>query len=184
MHRRHIRTFLRRRPCHPLIRTISGTSAVRRVPPPRPADRDRDAPQQVRTVRPSPAIAAWGAGWAAADPARLVQTVGTTGWKNRSTTLTVSSSANPSTLGSSVVLTASVTGSTASMPTGRVLFMLDGEVGGDPAGVVITPVSGSTARATLTLSSSLAHGRRTITATYRADSNYKGSTAAITQPVN
>ena len=120
-------------------------------------------------------------------PARsgvLVQTVGASGWKNRSTTLALSSSSNPSTLGTAVTLTANVTGSISSMPTGRVLFMLDGQVVGDPAGVVITPVSGSTARATLTLPADLAHGRRNITATYRADANYKGSTAAITQTVN
>ena len=94
----------------------------------------------------------------------------------------MSGSPNPSPLGTNVALTATVTGSISSMPSGRILFMLDGEVVGDPAGVPVTPLSGSTARATMILPGP-AHGRRTVTATYRGDVNYKGSTAQITQTV-
>ena len=134
----------------------------------------------------SHAITARYVGGGGVPPSRspvLVQAVGAAGWKNRSTTLTLSGAPNPSTLGTSVVLTANVTGSTNSMPSGRILFMLDGEVVGDPAGVIITPVSGSTARAAVMLPG-LSHGRRNVTATYRGDANYKGSTAQITQIVN
>jgi hypothetical protein len=54
---------------------------------------------------------------------------------------------------------------------------------GSPSGVTVTPVSGSTARATLALSGQ-AGGRHKVTATYLGDSNYKGSTSAVAQTVN
>jgi hypothetical protein len=62
-----------------------------------------------------------------------------------------------------------------------VLFMVNGQVIGGP--VTLTTVSGSTARATLALSG-LAGGRHIVTATYLGNSNYKGSTATVTQTVN
>jgi hypothetical protein len=80
-------------------------------------------------------------------------------------------------------VTANVTGSTGSMPTGRILLMVNGEVIGSPTGVSVTPVSGSTARSTFVLSG-LAAGRHTVTATYLGDSNYAGSTAVAIQKVN
>ena len=64
---------------------------------------------------------------------------------------------------------------------GAVLFMVDGEVVGGP--VALTAISGSTAQATFVLTG-LASGRHLVTATYLGSSNYKGSTATVTQTVN
>jgi hypothetical protein len=125
-------------------------------------------------------------GSASAPPTRsgvFVQAVGSGGWKNRVTSMAVSASPNPSALDSGVSVTANVTGSTGSMPTGRILFMVNGEVIGSPTGVTVTPVSGSTARSTFVLSG-LAAGRHAVTATYLGDSNYAGSTAVDIQKVN
>ena len=79
-----------------------------------------------------------------------------------------------------MTLTANVTGSNGT-PAGTVLFMVNGQVVGGP--VTLTTISGSTARATFELSG-LAGGRHIVTATYLGSSNYKGSTATVTQPVN
>jgi hypothetical protein len=125
-------------------------------------------------------------GDASAPPVRsgvFVQSVKGSGWKDRSSWTALSASANPSAPGEDIVLTAQVTGSSGAMPTGRILFMVNGEVVGGTNGVGVTPVSGSTARATLPLPG-LAGGRHTITATYLGDSTYRGSTAAMTQTVN
>ncbi len=97
--------------------------------------------------------------------------------------MTLSSSSNPSVIDAPVVFTADVAGSSNSTPGGRILFMVDGQVAGDPAGVVITPLSGTAARATFTVTG-LKHGRHKITATYLGDPTYKGSTALVTQTVN
>ena len=102
----------------------------------------------------------------------FVQAVGASGWKNRTTSATLSASPNPSTLGATVTLTANITGSSGT-PAGAVLFMVNGQVVGGP--VTLTAISGSTARATLVLSG-LAGGRHIVTATYLGSSNYKGST--------
>jgi hypothetical protein len=112
----------------------------------------------------------------------FVQAVGASGWKNRATTTSVAASANPSPLGGAVVFTATVT-SSSSAPGGRVLFMVDGQVVGDPAGVPVTPVSGATARAALSVQG-LAHGQHTVTATYLGDSTFKGSAGLLTENVN
>ena len=71
--------------------------------------------------------------------------------------MTLTSSANPSPLGTAVVFTANVTGSSSTMPTGRIVVMVNGQVVADQA---VTPVSGSTARVTLSLPG-LAHGKHT-----------------------
>ena len=113
----------------------------------------------------------------------LVQAVGSNGWKNRATSLGLTASANPSVLGDTVTLTATVTGSSQAAPTGRVLFMVNGEVVGDPQGVAVTFVSGTTVEATVAVVG-LAHGHHNVTATYLGDSMYKGSTAAVAQIVN
>ena len=134
----------------------------------------------------SHAITARYTGFADVPPSRspvFVQAVGASGWKNRATTMTLSSSSNPSVIDAPVVFTADVAGSSGSMPNGRILFMVNGEVVGDPAGVAVTPLSGSTARATFTVSG-LKHGQHKVTATYLGDPNYKGSTALVTQTVN
>jgi hypothetical protein len=105
---------------------------------------------------------------------------GAAGWKNRTSSATLSASPNPSVLGAAVTLTADVTGSNGT-PAGAVLFMVNGQVVGGP--VTLTAISGSTAQATVVLPG-LAGGRHIITATYLGSSNYKGSTAAVTQTVN
>jgi hypothetical protein len=110
----------------------------------------------------------------------FVQAVGAAGWKNRTSSATLSASPNPSVLGAAVTLTADVTGSNGT-PAGAVLFMVNGQVVGGP--VTLTAISGSTAQATVVLPG-LAGGRHIITATYLGSSNYKGSTAAVTHTVN
>jgi hypothetical protein len=115
--------------------------------------------------------------------APFVQAVGLSGWKNRTTTTALAASSNPSAPGETVVLTATVTGSSSATPTGRVLFMVNGEVVGAAQGVAVTAVSGTTVQATLSVPG-LAHGRHSVTATYLGDSTYKGSSAASTQVVN
>ena len=122
-------------------------------------------------------------GSASAPPAIsgvFVQAVGSSGWKNRTSSATLSASPNPSALGATVTLTANISGSSGT-PAGAVLFMVNGQVVGGP--VTLTAISGSTARATLVLPG-LAGGRHTVSATYLGSSNYKGSTATVTQAVN
>jgi hypothetical protein len=113
----------------------------------------------------------------------LVQSITDSGWKNRTTSLTLSASPNPAPLGSSVVFTATVTGSTGTMPGGRVLFMVNGQVAGNAAGEVIVPTSGSVAHAVLSVPG-LAHGHHRVTTTYLGDSTYKGSTATLSLTVD
>jgi hypothetical protein len=110
----------------------------------------------------------------------FVQAVGSSGWKNRTSSATLSTSPNPSALGTAVTLTANISGSNGT-PAGAVLFMVNGEVVGEP--VTLTAISGSTARATFVLPG-LPGGRHIVTATYLGSSNYKGSTATVTQTVN
>jgi hypothetical protein len=122
-------------------------------------------------------------GSASAPPAIsgvFVQAVGSSGWKNRTSSTTLSASPNPSALGATVTLVANITGSSGT-PAGAVLFMVNGQVVGGP--VTLTAISGSTARATLALPG-LPGGRHTVRATYLGSSNYKGSTATVTQTVN
>jgi hypothetical protein len=122
-------------------------------------------------------------GSASAPPAIssvFVQAVGSSGWKNRASSTTLSASPNPSAPGASVTLTANVTGSSGT-PAGAVLFMVNGLVVGGP--VTLTAISGSTAQATFALPG-LPGGRHAVTATYLGSSNYKGSTASVTQTVN
>jgi hypothetical protein len=132
----------------------------------------------------SHAITARFLGSAAAPPAVspvFVQAVGAGGWKNRATTTTVASSGSPAPLGGLTTFTATVAGQTA--PAGRVLFMVDGLVVGDPGGVLVTPTSGSAGQATVTVGA-LAHGQHIVTATYLGDATYKGSTGMLTQVIN
>jgi hypothetical protein len=134
----------------------------------------------------SHAITARFLGSAGAPPAIspvFVQAVGASGWRNRTTSMSLSSSANPSAIGEAVTFTATVTGSSSSRPSGRILFMVDGAVAGDPAGVPVATVSATAARATLSVSG-LAHGRHRVTAIYLGDSTYRGSAGAVTQTVN
>jgi hypothetical protein len=110
----------------------------------------------------------------------FVQAVGASTWKNRTSSTALAASPNPSAVGAPVTLTATITGSSGT-PAGAVLFMVNGQVVGGP--VALTAINGSTARATFVLSG-LAGGRHVVTATYLGSSNYKGSTATVTQTVN
>ena len=107
----------------------------------------------------------------------LVQAVTSSGWKDRTSTVALVSSANPSALGAAVTFTATASGSSGT-PTGRILFMVDGLVVGDPTGVAIT-----SGQATVSVST-LAGGRHKVTATYLGNSNYRGSNGTLTQTVN
>lgn len=99
-------------------------------------------------------------------------------WKDRTSSLGLVSSSNPSTLGSTVTFTATASGSSGT-PAGRILFMVDGLIVGDPNGVA---VSGS-GQASVSISA-LNGGRHKVTATYLGSSNYRGSNGALTQTVN
>src|SRR6185295_13366982 len=92
----------------------------------------------------------------------FVQAVGSAGWKNRTSSTTVSASPNPSAVGGTVTLTASISGPNGT-PAGAVLFMVNGTVVGGP--VTLTAISGSTAQATFVMPG-LSGGRHVITATY------------------
>jgi hypothetical protein len=133
----------------------------------------------------SHAITARFLGSATAPPSvspAFVQAVGATGWKNRTTTMSLTSSGNPALIGDTITFTATVSGSYGA-PTGSMLFMVDGVVVGDPAGVSVTTVSSTAARAALSVSG-LARGRHKVSAIYLGSSNYKGSAGALTQTVN
>jgi hypothetical protein len=110
----------------------------------------------------------------------FVQAVGPSTRKNLTSTVTVTATPNPSELDDDVTITANVTGSTSTMPAGTMLFMVNGEV---TAAVPVSPVSGSTARATITLAG-LPGGRHKVTATYLGNSTYRGNTASLNQTVN
>ena len=90
------------------------------------------------------------------------------------TTVTVSSSANPSIFGSSVTFTATVSAGAA---TGTVTI----DDGGSPIGT--GTISGGTGIYTYT-TSSLTGGTHSITTVYSGDSNYAGSTSpTLTQTI-
>jgi hypothetical protein len=112
----------------------------------------------------------------------LVQSVTAGGWRDRSSTMSLVSSANPSALGNAVTFTATVSGSSGT-PAGRILFMVDGLVVGGPTGVPVATVNSISSRATVTVPS-LAGGRHKVTATYLGSSNDRGSNGALTQTVN
>ena len=91
------------------------------------------------------------------------------------TTITVTSSLNPSVAGQSVTFTASVTG-TSGTPTGNVTFTLDG--------TAQTPVTLSAGRAAF-ITSTLTAGSHTLTAAYSGDQFNAASTSGpLTQTVN
>jgi Bacterial Ig-like domain (group 3) len=117
----------------------------------------------------------------------MVQAVGDWGWRDRSTAMTLVSSASPAQLGDTIVLTATVASYSlygwSAAPTGRILIMVNGEVVGDPAGVIVTAVSASSSRVTVSVPG-LAYGKHIVSATYLGDPTYKGSTTQITQSVN
>ena len=92
-------------------------------------------------------------------------------------TTSLMSSANPSTIGQSVTFTASVTGS-GSTPTGTVAFTDGGTAISGCSSVALA--SGSAACTT----NALAAGSHTISATYSGDASYSTSRSSLTQAVN
>lgn len=91
------------------------------------------------------------------------------------TTTTLISSANPSSLGQSVTFTASVTPEFSGMPTGTVSFY-------DGTTLLKTAaVSGGAAKFT---TSTLTSGMHSITATYNGSTSFDDSSASLTQTVN
>jgi hypothetical protein len=108
----------------------------------------------------------------------FVQSVTSGGWKDRTSTLALVSSANPSALGAAVTFTATASGSSGT-PTGRILFMVDGLIVGDPSGVAVSGL-GKASVSVATLNG----GRHKVTATYLGNSNYRGSNGALTQTVH
>jgi hypothetical protein len=93
------------------------------------------------------------------------------------TTTDLNSSLNPSTVGASVTLTATVTSATAGNVTGTVTF-LDGSTS------IGTGTVGAGGVATLP-TATLAQGTHSITAQYGGDANFSGSTSpAVSQVVN
>jgi subtilisin-like proprotein convertase family protein/plastocyanin len=102
----------------------------------------------------------------------VVQTV-----NKAATTIAVTSGTNPSTYSGSVTFTATVSDSTAAVPTGNVTFK-------DGLATLGTTALNGSAQATLTIST-LTGGSHSITAVYAGDANFNTSTSsAITQTVN
>jgi hypothetical protein len=115
----------------------------------------------------------------------FVQTMTPTSSTPKTPTISMSASPSPSTLDGPVTFTATVTGTFLSpRPTGRVVFFANGQVIGDPAGVVLAAGSGSTQAVATFSTSALAHGTHTITAVYTADSTYRGVAASTSLIVN
>lgn len=92
------------------------------------------------------------------------------------TTTTVTSSANPSTLNQTVTFTAAVVSGTSGTPTGTVTFSDNGT---PLAGGTVALTSGSAALSTAVLTA----GTHNITALYSGDTNYAGSTSAVLSQV-
>ena len=95
--------------------------------------------------------------------------------------MTLVASPSPATLDGQVTFTATVTGSNKIVPTGAVLFMVNGQVIG--GAVTMTATGSITARAVLN-TSTFAHGTHTVTATYLGDATYRGVASTISLTVN
>ncbi len=92
------------------------------------------------------------------------------------TTTTLVPSGNPSNFSDPVTYTATVTSSTAGVPTGTVVFK-------DGTNVLATVALNASAQASFT-SSGLIGGSHTITATYSGDSKFGASTGTVVEVVN
>ena len=92
-----------------------------------------------------------------------------------SSSVSVTSNANPSVQGQAVTFTATVTGADGGTPTGEVSFYADG--------ALLGTLSLDNGTATFT-TSTLSVGQHAITAVYGGDSVYTGSTGGMEQTVN
>jgi Big-like domain-containing protein/MBG domain-containing protein len=129
------------------------------------------------------AIAATYLGNASIPPstsAAFAQYVQPSGAKTRASTVAVAASPSPATLGSSITLTATVTGSNRQVPSGQVLFMLNGSVLGQGT---LTATGTATASASVS-TSTLSHGTHQVEAVYLGDDGYRASTTSMTVVVN
>ena len=89
-------------------------------------------------------------------------------------------SPSPATLGSTVTLTATVTGSQNKAPTGVVLFMVNGFVLGQGT---VSQTGSVTAAASLP-AASLPHGTQRVEAVYLGDATFRASRVQISLVVN
>ena len=94
------------------------------------------------------------------------------------TTTALSSSANPSTYGTSVTFTATITPVNSPAPTGTVAFTAGGT---SISGCSAVTVSSAEAQCS---TSALAGGSNSIVATYSGDTDYDSSTGSLTQTVS
>jgi hypothetical protein len=113
----------------------------------------------------------------------FVQDVAPAGTHLKTPGITLVASPSPATLDGQVTFTANVTGANKLLPTGTILFTVNGQVIGSAAGVTLTATGSVTARAAFT-TSALAHGTHTVTATYLGDTNYRGVASTISLTVN
>ena len=111
----------------------------------------------------------------------FVQDVAPSGAHLKTSTMTLVASPSPATLDGQVTFTATVTGSNKIVPTGAVLFMVNGQVIG--GAVTMTATGSITARAVLN-TSTLAHGTHTVTGTYLGDATYRGVASTFSLTVN
>jgi hypothetical protein len=95
-------------------------------------------------------------------------------------TVALVASPSPASLGSTVTMTATATGSNKQPPTGQVTFMLNGTMLGQ--GTLST--TGSVTAATMLSTSTLPHGTHTVEAVYLGNTTYRASTTSITLVVN
>jgi len=113
----------------------------------------------------------------------FVQDVAPAGTHLKTSSITLVAAPSPATLDGQVTFTATVTGANKLLPTGTILFTVNGQVIGSAAGVTLTATGSVTARATFT-TSGLAHGAHMVTATYLGDTNYRGVASTISLTVN
>jgi hypothetical protein len=101
----------------------------------------------------------------------------------RASTAVVTASPSAPTLGQQVTLTATVTGNQQTAPTGVVVFLIDGLVVGNPAGVALTTTGSVTAQATFS-TNGLSHGTHDVDVVYLGNSTYKGDAETMSLTVN
>ena len=109
--------------------------------------------------------------------AQYVKPSGTT---TRTSTTALAASPSPAALGSNVTLTATVTGSNNRIPTGQVLFMVNGTIVGQGT---LTPIGGLNARTTFS-TSTLPRGTHKVEAVYLGDAVVRASARLVTLVVN